>query len=180
MVWCQRCKHPKQCFSATIHKQFVYSTHTFDKEEYFNPFPAEFGQPSPTHATDLQGDGLHCTTTPKTPQTGEQSTVWLWLSTDPLCKTSSFYCPLNSWGEHVGAAYSFLCWEARSLQGVWGRWHKETGETEEVGWLWMSVYSRELVGKPGPLLNFPFTRDKQAITHPFIFDGQVLNWKARY
>ena len=30
------------------------------------------------------------------------------------------------------------------------------------------------------VLNFPFTRDKQAITHPFIFDGQVLNWKAHY
>lgn len=30
------------------------------------------------------------------------------------------------------------------------------------------------------VLNFPFTRDKQAITHPFIFDGQVLKWKAHY
>lgn len=30
------------------------------------------------------------------------------------------------------------------------------------------------------ILNFPFTGDKQAITHPFIFDGQVLNLKAHY
>ena len=36
------------------------------------------------------------------------------------------------------------------------------------------------VGKLALVLNFPFTRDKQAITHPFIFDGQVLNWKAHY
>lgn len=64
-------------------------------------------------------------------------------------------------------------WQGGSERGR----DRETGKMEEAG---CECVSGVLVGKLGPLLNFPFARDKQAITHPFIFDGQVLNWKPRY
>lgn len=78
-----------------------------------------------------------------------------------------------------------MCWEERERskkeeeegreRGRDGEGRRKRGRIVNVcvhqGTQWES---RALV------LHFPLTRDKQAITHPFIFDGQVLNWKAHY